>query len=194
MYWTPVRKGFFSGLLLASLCLFLHPAESQNAPTTVPKSLWRDPQASERYKKWLKEDVVYIATDQERKEFRNLTSDNQRDGYIAAFWESRNPTPGSARNPFKEEHYRRIAYANNHFGAALTGWITDRGRVYIIYGPPDSVELHNAGPSLIEIWHYAFLEGYPNAVLTFTDETGGGDYILSDADVEWLRQMRGTRK
>jgi len=193
MYWTPFRKGFFTGLLLASLCLFLRPAESQNAPTTVPTSLWRDPQVSRRYKKWLKEDVVYIATDQEWKEFRNLTSDKQRDGYIAAFWESRNPTPGSAHNSFKEEHYRRVAHANEHFSAALPGWITDRGRVYIIYGPPDSVEFHSES-SPIELWHYAFLQGCPNAVLTFTDKTGGGDYILNDADVDWLRQMRATGK
>jgi len=189
MYWMPFRKGFFTSLLLASLCLFIGPGKCQDAEITGPKNPWRDPHVSERYKKWLKEDVVYIVTDQERKEFRNLTSDNQRDEYIAAFWERRNPTPGSAHNSLKEEHYRRIAYANAHFAVALPGWLTDPGRVYIIYGPPDSVELHPGFSPPIEIWRYALLEGCPNAMRTFTDKTGGGDYMLSDADLDWLRQM-----
>ena len=194
MCWTPFRKGCFTGLLLASLCLFVCPGESQDASATVPRNPWRDLHVSERYKKWLKEDVVYIATDQERKEFRNLASDRQRDEYIAAFWERRNPTPGSTHNSFKEEHYRRIGYANEHFSAALTGWITDRGRIYVIYGPPDSVELHPGVSLPVEIWRYALLEGCPNAVLTFIDKTGGGDYILNDADLDWLRQMRAAGK
>jgi len=197
MYRTPSRKGFFTSLLLASLCLFVCPGTSQYAPTTVSRNPWRDPHVSERYKKWLKEDVVYIVTDQERKEFRNLTSDKQRDEYIAAFWERRNPTPGSGHNSFKEEYYRRIAYANEHFSTGLEplpGWITYRGRVYITYGPPDSVELRPRVSPPTEIWRYALLEGCPNAVLTFTDKTGGGDYILSDADVDWLRQMGATAK
>jgi GWxTD domain-containing protein len=197
MYWTPFRKRFFTSLLLASLCLFVSAETSQHAPTTVRRNPWHDPHVSERYKKWLKEDVVYIVTDQERKEFRNLTSDAQRDEYIAAFWERRNPTPGSVHNSFKEEHYRRIAYANEHFSTGfepLPGWITYRGRVYITYGPPDSVELHPRVSPPIETWRYALLEMCPNAVLTFTDKTGGGDYILSPADVDWLRQMGSTGK
>jgi GWxTD domain-containing protein len=177
--------------------LFVCHGKSQDAPTTVPWNPWRDPHVSERYKKWLKEEVVWIVTDRERKEFRNLTSDQQRDEYIAAFWERRNPTPGSAHNSFKQEHYRRITYANEHFSTGLEplpGWVTDRGRVYILYGPPDSVELHPGFSPPIEIWRYAFLEGCTNAVLTFTDKTGGGDYILNHADVDWLRQMRATGK
>jgi len=170
---------------------------TKNASATLPRNPWRDPHVSERYKKWLKEDVVWIVTDQERKEFRNLTSDQQRDKYIAAFWERRNPTPGSAHNSFKQEHYRRITYANEHFSTGLEplpGWVSDRGRVYIVYGPPDSVELHPGLSPPIEIWRYALLEGCPNAMLTFADKTGGGDYILGDAEVDWLRQMRATGK
>jgi GWxTD domain-containing protein len=69
-----------------------------------------------------------------------LTTDQQRDNFISAFWERRNPNPASPENAFEKEHYRRIAYANEHFAANVPGWKTDRGRTYIIYGPPNSVE------------------------------------------------------
>jgi GWxTD domain-containing protein len=192
MYLTCFHKGSFASFLLVSMCLLLCHGKSQDAPpTSVPKSMWRDPQVSERYKKWLKEDVLFIITVQERREFLNLISDKQRDEFVAAFWERRNPTPGSPDNSFKEEHHRRIAYANEHFGFGLiSGWMTDRGRLYIIYGPPDSVESHSSFSPPIEVWHYTVLEGCQNVKLTFTDRNSDGDYPLSDEDADWLRQMR----
>ena len=132
---------------------------------------------SEQYRQWLREDVVYIVTDLERKQFRNLTFDKQRDEFIANFWERRNPTPGSVHNPFKQEHYRRIAYANEHFAVAVPGWMTDRGRVYIIYGRPDSVESHPEFLPPTETWRYASLPGRDSrAVFTFVDKHANGNF------------------
>jgi len=89
------------------------------------------------YEKWLDEDVRHIIADEERAEFARLTTDQQRDAFVVAFWEHRNPNPGSEKNIFKKEHYRRLAYANIHFAANVPGYKTDRGRIYIMYGPPN---------------------------------------------------------
>ena len=89
------------------------------------------------YKSWLDQDVVWIITDEERKAFKALSNDEERDAFIEQFWLRRNPSPDSPENEFREEHYRRIAYANEHFAAGKPGWKTDRGRVYIEYGKPD---------------------------------------------------------
>ena len=76
---------------------------------------------SKTYKKWLDEDVVYIISDEERKAFKQLSNDEERDQFIEAFWQRRDPTPDTEENEFKEEHYRRIEYANEHFAAGLPG-------------------------------------------------------------------------
>jgi GWxTD domain-containing protein len=94
------------------------------------------------YEKWLREDVVYIITEQERAAFVALTSDAERENFIEQFWQRRDPTPGTPENEFREEHYRRIAYANEHFAGSVAGWKTDRGRTYIVYGPPDEIDDH----------------------------------------------------
>ena len=92
---------------------------------------------SKTYKKWLSEDVVWIITDEERAAFKQLSNDEERDQFIEAFWQRRDPTPDTVENEFKEEHYRRIAYANEHFAAGIPGWKSDRGRMYIMYGPAE---------------------------------------------------------
>jgi len=97
------------------------------------------------YKKWLDEDVGYIITDEERKAFKQLQNDEEPEQFIEQFWQRRNPDPESNTNDFKEEHYRRIAYANQHFQSGIPGWKTDRGRIYIMYGPPDEIESHPSG-------------------------------------------------
>ena len=97
------------------------------------------------YKKWLNEDVSYIITDEERAAFKQLSNDEERDNFIEAFWARRDPTPDTPENEFKEEHYRRIAYANEHFAAGIPGWKTDRGRMYVMYGPADEIESHPSG-------------------------------------------------
>jgi GWxTD domain-containing protein len=102
------------------------------------------------YARWLEEDVVYIITAQERAAFLGLSTDAQRDQFIEQFWQRRDPTPGTRENEYKDEHYRRIAYANEHFSSSLPppaglGWRTDRGHIYIRYGKPDEIESHPSG-------------------------------------------------
>ena len=82
----------------------------------------------------------WIITDEELSAFKQLSNDEERDQFIEAFWQRRDPTPDTAENEYKEEHYRRIAYANEHFAAGMAGWSTDRGRIYVMYGPPDEIE------------------------------------------------------
>lgn len=134
------------------------------------------------YKKWLDEDVRWIITPQERAEFVKLTTDAQRDQFVEAFWKHRDPTPGTPKNEFKEEHYRRIAYSNEHFAAKTPGWMTDRGRMYILYGPPDKIESHPSPGKTqqghpYEIWHYRDLPGLGKDVaVKFVDKCNCGDY------------------
>jgi GWxTD domain-containing protein len=99
------------------------------------------------YKTWLEQDVSYIISDEERRAFRTLSNDEERDAFIENFWLRRNPNPDSPENEFREEHYRRIAYANEHYPAGKPGWKTDRGRIYISWGPPDSIDSHPSGGS-----------------------------------------------
>ena len=144
------------------------------------------------YKKWLNEEVPYIITDQERKAFLSLSNDEERDAFIENFWRRRNPDPDSPENSYREEHYRRIAYANEHFAAGKPGWKTDRGRIYIEYGAPDSIDSHPGGGTYerpfdegggetvtypFEVWHYRYLPGIgENINLEFVDMCQCGDY------------------
>ena len=116
------------------------------------------------YKKWLQEDVLYIITDEEKKAFLQLSTNEEREQFIEQFWLRRDPTPDTVENEYKEEHYRRIAYANEHYASGIPGWKTDRGRVYIVYGPPDKFESHRADVNLAgdavypnEVWHYRYI-------------------------------------
>jgi GWxTD domain-containing protein len=136
-------------------------------------------QLSPEYSKWLNEDVHWIITSQERTEFLSLHTDQARNGFIVDFWERRNPTPGSQENPFKEEHYRRLAFANQHFAAGIPGWKTDRGHIYIVDGPPDEI-VSNPGsaesyPS--QVWHY-LQSRRGNTSFDFVDACRCGDYRL----------------
>src|ERR1700690_2664624 len=144
------------------------------------------------YKTWLTQDVAYIISDEERNAFKNLSNDEERDAFIEQFWLRRNPNPDSPDNEFREEHYRRIAYANEHFAAGKPGWKTDRGHIYISFGKPDSIESHPSGGSYqrpmeegggetstfpFETWHYRYLEGIgENIDLEFVDTCQCGDY------------------
>jgi GWxTD domain-containing protein len=147
---------------------------------------------SDTYKTWLNQDVVYIISDEEKKAFRNLSNDEERDAFIEQFWLRRNPDPDSSDNEYREEHYRRIAYANEHFAAGKPGWKTDRGHIYIAFGKPDSIESHPSGGTYerpidegggetstfpFETWHYRYLEGIgDNIDLEFVDTCQCGDY------------------
>ncbi len=147
------------------------------------------------YKKWLNEDVAYIITDEERAAFKRLNTDEEREQFIEQFWLRRDPTPDTEENEFKEEHYRRIAYANEHFASGIPGWKTDRGRIYIIYGPPDEIDAHPSGGTYerpmeegggetstypFEDWRYRYIEGIGNDVnIEFVDPTMTGEYHMT---------------
>ncbi len=106
------------------------------------------------YQHWLDEDVRWIITDEEGGTFKKLTTDDERKHFVEQFWLRRDPTPGTAENEFKEEHYRRIAYSNVHFAAQIMGALTDRGRIYIRYGPPDEIHAQTENGIPKQIWHY----------------------------------------
>ena len=103
------------------------------------------PALSEKYRKWLNEEVVYIVSENERDVFRNLRTDAERENFIKMFWTRRDPSPETPVNEFREEHYRRIAFANDHYFEGKAGWRSDRGRVYIMFGPPDFFETNPGG-------------------------------------------------
>ena len=152
-------------------------------------------EVSGSYKKWLDEDVRWIITDEERSAFRQLSNDEERDQFIEAFWQRRDPTPDTIENEFKEEHYRRIAYANEHFAAGIPGWKTDRGRMYIMYGPADEIESHPSGGTYdrpmeegggststypFEDWRYRYIEGIgQEVIIEFVDTCMCGDYHMT---------------
>jgi GWxTD domain-containing protein len=147
------------------------------------------------YKKWLDEDVAWIITDEERQAFRQLSNDEERDQFIEAFWQRRDPTPDTEENEYKEEHYQRIAYANEHFAAGIPGWKTDRGRIYIAYGKADEVESHPSGGTYerpmeegggststfpFEQWRYRYIEGIgQEVIIEFVDTCMCGDYHMT---------------
>ena len=128
--------------------------------------------------------MAYIITDAERNAFKSLQSDPEREHFIEQFWQRRDPTPGTVENEFKEEHYRRIAYANDHFAGGIPGWKTDRGRIYITYGPPDEKESHPSGNAAstvpFEQWLYHLIQGVgTNVVIEFVDPNKTGEYRMT---------------
>ena len=150
---------------------------------------------SKTYRKWLDEDVRWIITDEERSTFMQLSNDEERDQFIEAFWQRRDPTPDTEENEYKEEHYRRIAYANEHFAAGIPGWKSDRGHMYIVFGPPDEIDSHPSGGSYerpmeegggetstfpFETWRYRYIEGIGQEVMIeFVDTCMCNDYHMT---------------
>ncbi len=147
------------------------------------------------YKKWLQEEVPYIISDEERAAFLQLQTNEEREQFIEAFWQRRDPTPDTVENEFKEEHYRRIAYANERFASGIPGWRTDRGRIYIIWGKPDEIESHPTGGNYnrpdnegggqtetyaFEQWRYRYMEGIgSNIIIEFVDPSGTSEYHMT---------------
>src|SRR5580700_5473486 len=147
------------------------------------------------YKQWLNEDVIYIISPAERQSFLQLETNEEREQFIEQFWLRRSATPDLPDNDFKEEHYRRIAYANEHFASGIPGWKTDRGRMYIMWGPPDEIEAHPTGGTYDrpmdegggstttypwETWRYRYMEGIgENVIWEFVDPSSSGEYHLT---------------
>ena len=146
------------------------------------------------YKKWLDQDVVYIISDEEKKAFKTLQTDEERDQFIEQFWLRRDPTPDTEENEYREEHYRRIAYANDHYASGIPGWKSDRGMIYIKFGPADETDVHNGGTEErpieegggqtsmypYEKWRYRYLDGIgTNVEIEFVDTTMTGEFRMT---------------
>ncbi len=180
-------------------------ASSSSGDETVSKApskkeLRRKQKALEKelagpWKKWMNEDVVYIITDQEKTAFKRFKTDEEKQQFVESFWQRRDPTPDTEENEYKEEHYRRIAYANDHYASGIPGWKADRGMIYIKYGPADEIESHPSGGSYqrpyeegggqtstypFEQWRYRYLDGIgTNIIIEFVDTTMTGEYHMS---------------
>jgi len=185
--WTPLcaSVAFLATAALAVVALQAAPAQEGAEAEAKLKAEKAAP-----YQRWLNEDVVYIIADVERAAYLKLTNDEEREHFIEQFWERRNPTPGAAENAFKVEHYRRIAYANEHFGtrSGRQGWQTDRGYIYIVYGPPDEIDYHPDGERLgssqppypFEDFRYKHVDGVGDDVsVRFIDRTNTGDFHVA---------------
>jgi len=176
-------------LVIFLLCLSLFPADP------VCSAVQRQEDAREYYRRWLEQDAIYIIADEERAVFLKLTTDEERDRFIEQFWLRRDPDPNTLENEYKEEHYRRIQYANERFAAGIPGWKTDRGRVYIVFGKPDEIESYPAGGSYerkphegggwtsvypFEIWRYRYIEDVGDDIeLEFVNDAGGNLFRLT---------------
>ncbi|MCS6804772.1 MAG: GWxTD domain-containing protein [Blastocatellia bacterium] len=149
----------------------------------------------EIYRRWLDEDVRWIITEEERAAFKKLATDEEREQFIEQFWLRRDPNPDTIENEYREEYYQRIAYANQHFSSGIPGWKTDRGRIYIMFGKPDSIESYPSGGSYqrpfwegggststypFEIWFYRYIEGVGSGIeIEFVDPTQSGEYRIA---------------
>jgi GWxTD domain-containing protein len=153
------------------------------------------PELKEAYKRWLNNDVAYIITKEERRAFMALVTDEERENFIENFWRRRDPNPDTEENEYREEYYERIAYANERFTSGIPGWRTDRGRIYIAWGKPDSIESRPSGGAYdrpahegggttttypFEVWFYRHLEGIGDGIeIEFVDPTGTGEYRIA---------------
>jgi len=194
-----------------SFCLAIPQAFAQQAPPAqdpmaapVPQKLTKETKKKMRktlkeldstYRQWLQEDVTYIISPDERNAFLQLDTNEEREQFIEQFWLRRSSNPDLPDNDFKEEHYRRIAYANEHYASGIPGWKTDRGRMYIMWGPADEVNSHPTGGTYDrpmsegggstttypwETWRWRYLEGIgENIELEFVDPSGSGEYHLT---------------
>jgi GWxTD domain-containing protein len=206
------RRGIFitlTSLILLSSSLFLAAQKTSDPKKEdVKKDTRKEAKAKEDAKKsrdaessskvlkrWLDEDVAYIITDAERTTFKGLKTDEEREQFIESFWLRRDPTPDTIDNEFRDDHYERIAYANEHFASGIPGWKTDRGRIWIMYGKPDEVDSHPSGGTFerpieegggrtstfpFETWRYRYIEGIGNEViLEFVDPSMSGEYKMT---------------
>lgn len=182
---------------LATVPTVAQKVKDKDRPSNDPTQNARKvkPELKEAYKRWRNTDVAYIITKEERRAFDALTTDEERENFIENFWRRRDPNPDTEENEYREEYYERIAYANEHFASGIPGWKTDRGRVYIAWGKPDSIESHPSGGSYdrpsyegggststypFEIWFYRHLDGVGDGLeIEFVDPTGTGEYRMA---------------
>jgi GWxTD domain-containing protein len=191
-----VSLGFssFPKLFIGTLFLLLISFSSGIIVAQENEALIQEEQ-EDYFKKWVDEDVIYIISDEERKVFEELTTPEEKENFIEQFWFRRDPDPKTAANEFKTEHYRRLAYVNEKFSVGMPGWMSDRGRIYIIHGPPVQIEAHPTGGQYQrplregggwtqaypwERWRYHFIEGIGQDIeLEFVDRSMTGQYKLA---------------
>jgi len=170
-------------------------AKADNKSKAEAKKSRDQENASKALLRWVDEDVQYIITGEERAAWKRLKTDEEREQFIEQFWLRRDPTPDTIDNEYKDEHYERIAYANEHFASGIPGWKSDRGRIYIMYGKPDEIESHPSGGTYdrpieegggttstfpFETWRYRYIEGIGNEViLEFVDPSMSGEYRMT---------------
>ncbi len=135
---------------------------------------------------------MYIITPEERHTFLHLSTNEEREQFIEAFWQRRNPDPDSAENTFKEEHYRRIAYANEHFASGIPGWKTDRGKIYIMWGPPDEIDSHPPAAPRIVRWIEGGGETTTYAYEDLALPVSGGHRAKTWSWSSWIRPARAN--
>ncbi|MBC8032218.1 MAG: GWxTD domain-containing protein [Pyrinomonadaceae bacterium] len=190
----PIFALLLGGLVAGSaLPGFAQDRRQTQDPTDKPRNV--KPELKKAYKDWLDKDVTYIISDEEKKAFKKLATDDEREQFIGEFWRRRDPDPDTDENEFKEEYYERIAYANEHFASGIPGWKSDRGRIWIMYGKPHERETHPMGGSYerpsyegggntstfpFEIWFYRHLPGVGSGIeIEFVDPTGSGEYRIA---------------
>lgn len=182
-------------ILLASSVSWAQDKQKNQGQDPSEKQRNIKPELKKAYKDWLEKDVLYIITDEEKKAFKKLQTDEERERFIEEFWRRRDPDPDTDENEFKEEYYERVAYANEHFASGIPGWKTDRGRIWIMYGKPDELETHPMGGAYnrpsnegggstttypFETWFYRYLAGVGSGVeIEFVDPTGSGEYRIA---------------
>jgi GWxTD domain-containing protein len=185
-------------LVLCSTPIWAQPRQTSQDPMSNPRNV--KPELKRAYKDWLEKDVAYIITDDERKAFKKLQTDEEREQFIEQFWRRRDPDPDTDENEYREEYYERIAYANEHFASGIPGWKTDRGRIYIRYGKADEIESHPSGGSYerpsyhgggntttypFEVWFYRYLPGVGSGIeIEFVDPSGSGEYRIARSPEE----------
>jgi GWxTD domain-containing protein len=189
-------------LILAAVTLiavgaWAQPPDKNKKPTTDPSEKPRNVRSEAKtvYKEWVDKDVAYIITPEERRAYKALQTDEERENFIENFWRRRDPDPDTEENEYRDQYFERIAYANEHYASGIPGWKTDRGRIYIQWGKPDEIDSHPSGGAYnrpdyegggetstypFETWFYRHLDNVGDGIeIEFVDPTGTGEYHIA---------------
>ena len=188
-------KKLLNLILVAAIALFSFIFVTAQNPAENVRKVIKEKNTNQEFDDWLKKDVPYIITPDEKRVFESLKTVEEKENFIALFWQRRDPNPDTEENEYREEYYERIQYANEKFTSGIPGWKTDRGRIYITFGKPDSVDSRPSGGSYdrpisegggttttypFEVWFYRHLENVGNGLeIEFVDPTGTGEYRLA---------------
>jgi GWxTD domain-containing protein len=175
-----------------------NPAIQREAPAAMEVSFETSQYASmpeEEVEQSLKH-IDLIATDRERRRANNIQDLDEQRRFLMTFWQKRDPNPSTASNEFREQFYERLQYANQRYSNSFReGWQSDRGRVYIKYGPPAQRDPHLYDTDALphEIWQYNNIPGEGQATFVFADRDGFGDFELIHSTVAGERRSPDWR-